>query len=132
MNGGAKVPGLEVKSPRGIARARERKVEQGEKDIGKETEISSAEEADQKERWIQGRVEASKRNRTIEGRLQRQGETQTDINNNGKRQRKHSPVREEKEGRPQKEKENKPTNFLQVLHGLKIPKDQPSYTPRQT
>ena len=45
--GGAKVPGLEVKTPRGTARAKEKKNEQGEKAIGKEMEVTNEEKADQ-------------------------------------------------------------------------------------
>ena len=41
MNGGAKVPGLEVKTPRGIARAKEKKIKQCEKAEGKELEVTT-------------------------------------------------------------------------------------------
>ena len=70
MNGGAKIPGLEVKTPRGIARTKEKKVGQGEKAHRKELKVPTDQKVDYKEDWNQGRVEASKRYRTREGRQQ--------------------------------------------------------------
>ena len=76
MNGGAKIPGLEVKTPRGIARTKDKKVGQGEKAEGKEIEVTSDQKLDySKEDWIQGRLEASKRYRTREGRQQEEKQT---------------------------------------------------------
>ena len=104
MNEGAKIPGLEVKTPKGVARTREKKVGHVEKaEEEKEIEII-------KEDWVQGRQEANKRYRPREGRQSQEKEEKT----NGKRQRKLSPIKQQKEGKLKKE-EKKPTNFFQVL-----------------
>ena len=55
-------------------------------------EVTNEQKADHnREDWIQGRVEANNRYRT------REGTQQTDIQNNDKRQRRLSPIREQKE-----------------------------------
>ena len=99
--GGAKIPGIEVKTPKGVAKTRERRDDHDEKAEEKETETT-------KEEWIQGRQEANKRYRSREGRQNQEVQT------NDKRQRRLSPIKQQKEGKLKKE-EKKPTNFFQVL-----------------
>ena len=101
MSGGAKVPGLEVKIPKGAAKQREKKEETGEK---AENKVNS------EETWIQGRNEASKRYRSKEAK-----EENYHRETNNKRQRTASPRTEKKEGEHQKEGKVKLTSFLQVL-----------------
>ena len=86
MRGGAKVPGLEVKTQKGVSKHRERKEEIGEKAENK---------VDSEEIWIQGRKEASKRYRSREAKAESHHiETETE----NKRQRTASPRIERKEG----------------------------------
>ena len=97
MNGGGKVPCLEVKTPRGTARAKDKKIEPDEKAVRKEQDSIE-------EEWIQGRMKANKRYRTKEGSKQRE--------TNDKRQRRISPTREQMEEKHRKEEVSKPINFL--------------------
>ena len=109
--GGAKVPGLEVKTQKGVSKHRERKEEIGEKAENK---------VDSEEIWIQGRKEASKRYRSREAKEEGH---HTEIEN--KRQRTASPRIERKEGEHQKEGKVKLTSFLQVLMASRYQQPKP-------
>ena len=71
--GGAKVPGLEVRSPKGTARPRKEEVKENQETMSGSQEEGAAggagvgqetrNQVEEKEVWVQGRCESSKRYR---------------------------------------------------------------------
>ena len=115
MSGGVKVPGLEVRSPKGTAKPRKEERNQEitsgrqEEEEGRQ-EPMKQEEEENVSHWVQGRVEPIKRYRGEAGMIGTVQDTEE------QKVRKQKKVRIEGPGKKaDMEAKRKPKNFLEVL-----------------